>query len=200
MKTAGLSQGIKAPQQPLYKTISVSPVRNSTTVYNLKNKKNYTQEEPIVKVTTEKQVYYPALYKETEEYLQINEKPGFPVSHTYVRTSYQDNKFGTINYNEYEKDRYYEDRERKHRNTISPYRESRRRPKTKKYDKYHKTLYVPAQEYTIQPVPALPTQTLVPMYTHVPTYPSPPTYTTYHTIDTKYGYSPTYYDRKGSGR
>ena len=69
----GATQRIIMPQQKYRRTMSISPNRFNKTAYSMVPKSTHTKEEPIVKVSTTKQFYYPALYNEVEEHLEVEE-------------------------------------------------------------------------------------------------------------------------------
>lgn len=224
--TGGIAQSVYAPQETVGRPLTVSPVRGGTTFLNMEAKEKATlPKSPIVKVKTEKQLYYPAAVAETEERVELPDELEYLCRSTYTPTYA---KTATIDHYDYEKDRYYERRDRRYGKSAEEYR-NERKTRTKNYDKYHKSYYVPtATNYVqpiatqtsvvhpvttqtnvvhpvtthtsyVQPVSSVPTQNLVPMYSHVPVYQSPPTYTTYQNVGTKYA-QPVYYDRKGSGK
>lgn len=235
-------KGVRAPQKEFTRTMTASPGAFGKTTYSMGLKKKLTKDSPIVKVTTKRQLYYPALHNETEETLEVQEgvevmpvyqkthylpqhtteiKPNRHEefrnshyrSHSYKNDDYRESKYShnRHNYNDrvYERDYRHQDHRhqdhkrddyRDHRNDYrhSPHRDARSKSRTKQNDKYSKTVLVPGDTYTIQNVPIMPTQTLVPMYTYVPNV--PPAYSTFYPVATGY-YSPDKaYNKTGSGR
>ena len=202
-KTAGLSQGVKAPQmQPRPVTVATYAQNPYSTIVSMPEKRTFTHESPITKVTTQKQVFYPALHTETSQHLEFNEENKQTI--TYAREDAYERDRGTRDrYSSPQRRRYAESdyyspegyRRRREHLSHSPRRHSDR----KRLDKYHTTTFVPTNTYIMQPGPFAPTQTVVPMYTHVPTT-TPNVLTTYHAYETPFGQSNPYDYKKGSGK
>jgi hypothetical protein len=73
-------------------------------MYSLGTKKQYAMESPIMKVTTQKQMYYPAYTKETEELLEV--APKYEYVPTYKKAEYGEDYYDRRDY-EYEREKNY---------------------------------------------------------------------------------------------
>jgi hypothetical protein len=125
-----------------------SPARKTQTVVDMAQKQTLTQEEPITKVTTTKQVYYPALYKDKQETLEFSEKtpevvrPTLAALPTYVTSQVPEPVYTNA---AYEYDRDYEVNYNQYRSSSAP---RGRMQKSRKLDKYHTSHYVaPERRY-----------------------------------------------------
>lgn len=200
-------QGVIAPQTHFTQTLTTSPARFRNTNYQKSIKYEPSRDSPIMKVTTKKQLYYPALSTEVEEELKVQEP--YALVPTYQKTYYQEEPEYRRSQTAYQpgsyRERSYDRRDtrnrRRHGERSPNHKESRSHHKTKQHDRYNKTTSVPENVCTFQTIPVMPTQTLVPMYTHVPSYNQPQTYTSFYPINTNYAYTPgTYQQKYGSGR
>lgn len=173
------SHRVVAPQQSNYRvTLSPSPRRSMTqnsfnkTAYALQPKTTYTKDKPIVKVSTTKQVYYPAAHNQVEEHLELEE------GKTSSIPAY--NQYQTIEPMPVADTRGFEYENTRHHSPVrhhSPMRQTKtnKRIQTGGSNKNYYTSYQPAATQQINPYS---TQTIVPMYTQVPTYiPQPVSYT-----------------------
>lgn len=200
-------QGVIAPQTHFTQTLTASPGGFGQTNYSRKVKYEPSRDSPIMKVTTKKQLYYPALSSEVEEELKVQE--GYALVPTYQKTYYQEEPDYRRSQTAYPRGSYRErsydcrdTRNRRRYGERSPdNRDSRSVTKTKQHDRYNKTTKVSDNVITLQTVPVMPTQTLVPMYTQVPMYNQPQTYTSFYPVNTNYVYTPgTYQQKYGSGK
>jgi hypothetical protein len=142
------TQRIIEPQPQLARPLTAnhysyaSPSRKVQTVVGMPLKQKLTQEEPITKVTTTKQVYYPALYKDKQEVLEFSEKtpevyrPTLAAYPTYARSQYPEPGYTNA---DYEYDRDYEVNYNQYRSSSAP---RGRMQKSRKLDKYHTSHYV----------------------------------------------------------
>ncbi|CAI2379685.1 unnamed protein product [Moneuplotes crassus] len=158
-----IKPNVSSPRNNYKRTISTSPVHR-TTVLSMPHKATVSvNENPIVKITTEKQVYYPSTEKETEEHYEVKEKEGTPVYPAY-KTAY-DHRFegnmGKLNNtsqdfdcNHYEADKKYTTRYRYQ----TPTRESR-----------YTTTYIPTYQATT-PIYTSPVYTINKRYDPFPRY------------------------------
>lgn len=197
------SQRIIEPQHQMKRTLTASqpiyysPSRMGHTIVDMPHQKKITQEEPITKVTTTKQVYYPALYQEKKETIEFNDKAPevlrttLAAAPTYSKSYYQVPEYTHV---DHEYDRDYEVKYNRHRST-SPkrYREEERdrryreeekdrKHRSRKHDKYHTSTYISPERNAMHTIP---------MQTYMPTYTVPVYNTTYYPAAP--AYTPSYY-------
>ena len=191
------SKGIIQPQVQMARTITASnptyysPVRKSKKLIDMPYQQSLTHEEPITKVTTTKQTYYPALYQEKHETIELNDQAPEVFRTTRVASpTYTKSYYPAPEYKNYdhEYDRDYEVKYNRHKSS-SPhrYRDTQRdnrdmKHRSRKHDKYHTSHYVSPSRSGMYTIPA---QTYIPTYT-VPVY-----NTTYYPSAT--AYNPSYY-------
>jgi hypothetical protein len=154
------AQGVIEPQSQMNKHLTTNHYTHSSssrkfqTMVGMESKQALTQEEPITKVTTTKQVYYPAVYADKQETLEFSEKaqelrPTLTKLPTYVPTQRPEPVYSNPEY-EYDKD--YEVTYNQYRSTSAPRGRVRKSKKTKKIDKYHSSHYVSPVRTYVSPV------------------------------------------------
>lgn len=201
------------PQKNFTRTLTASPKKFGSTTYSLGSKRQYSNASPIMKVTTQKQVYYPGFQNESEEIIEVQQPSYAPA---YTKSHYQNEQrysspnhrqgYGSSSqmqgysnlYNEgtgysHDNQGYHHGRESDHHRTNHRNKSqehfknnSHHKNRSKKHDQLHQTYYVPTSPIKYESIPVMPTQTLVPMYSQVPLYQSPATYTTFHPVATTY--------------